>query len=125
MLNMLCLYLSFLNILRLLHHSLSGRKFLIQKINSKTRQSVKTLMEQSFQVHGPQLFNCMPAFIRKKSMSSVQEFKEALIQYITKVQTIQWLPGLSHPHVICSTRCHPIHWWTKSESFKQEGPGTV
>ena len=63
----------------------AGRKCSIPKINSKTRQCVKTLREQSFQVHGPQLFNCMPAFIRNKSKCSVQEFKEALDQYITQI----------------------------------------
>ena len=63
----------------------AGRKCSIPKINSKTRQSVKTLREQSFQVHGPQLFNCMPASIRNKSKCSVQEFKEALDQYITQI----------------------------------------
>ena len=80
------------------HYSLSeraGRKCSIQKINSKTRQSVKTLREQSNQIHGPQLFNCMPAFIRrKKSKSSVQEFKEALGQYITQIPDhpiVAWL----------------------------------
>ena len=72
----------------------AGRKCSIPKINSKTRQSVTTLRKQSFQVHGPQLFNCMPAFIRNKSKCSVQEFKEALDQYITQIpdqQKVGWL----------------------------------
>ena len=63
----------------------AGRKFSIPKINSKSRQSVNILREQSFQVHGSQLFNCMPAFIRNKSKCSVQEFNEALDQYNTQI----------------------------------------
>ena len=63
----------------------AGRKCNIPKIKTKTRQSVKTLREQSFQVHGPQLFNCLPLSIRNKTKCSVLEFKEVLDNYLTLI----------------------------------------
>ena len=71
-----------------IHESLSeraGRKCSIPKIKTKTRQSVKSLREQSFQVHGPQLFNCLPAYIRNKTKCGVLEFKELLDNFLTKI----------------------------------------
>ena len=63
----------------------AGRKCNIPKIKTKTRQSVKTLREQSFQVHGPQLYNCLPLSIRNKTKCSVLEFKEVLDNYLTLI----------------------------------------
>ena len=45
----------------------AGRQCSIPKVKSTTRQSLKTLRSQSFQVHGPQLFNALPLHIRNMS----------------------------------------------------------
>ena len=63
----------------------AGRKCTIPTVKSTTRQSVKTLRWQSFQVHGPQLFNSLPKYIRNMSKCGVLDFKEALDMYLTKI----------------------------------------
>ena len=41
-----------------------GRKCKVQNIKTGAKASAKALREQTFQVHGPQLFNCLPSFLR-------------------------------------------------------------
>ena len=42
------------------------------------RQAVKSLREQSFQMDGPKLFNCLPKYLRDIKISSKLDFKEQL-----------------------------------------------
>ena len=42
------------------------------------RQAVKSLREQSFQMSGPKLFNCLPKYLRDINKSSKLDFKEQL-----------------------------------------------
>ena len=72
----------------------SGRQCSIPPINNKSRQSIKTLRNQSFQVHGPQLFNCLPKHIREISKCSILDFKEKLDQYLTKIPDQPKVGGL-------------------------------
>ena len=72
----------------------TGRKCTIPIVKSTTRQSVKTLRWQSFQVHGPQLFNSLPIYIRNMTKCSVLEFKEALDNYLTKIPDQPKVGGL-------------------------------
>lgn len=72
----------------------AGRKCIIPIVKSTTRQSVKTLRWQSFQVHGPQLFNSLPIYIRNMTKCSVLEFKEALDNYLTKIPDQPKVGGL-------------------------------
>ena len=72
----------------------AGRKCSIPKIKSTTRQSVKTLRESSFQVHGPQLFNSLPKHLRNKTKCGVIEFKEDLDKYLTKIPDQPKVGGL-------------------------------
>ena len=51
----------------------------------KGSPAVRKLREQSFQVSGPKLFNCLTPSIRKISKVSVDEFKEKLDQYLSSV----------------------------------------
>ena len=46
---------------------------------------IRTLREGSFQVHGPKLFNCMPAKIRNIKKCSVAEFKAKLDVVLSRV----------------------------------------
>ena len=63
----------------------TGRKCTIPPVKSKTRQSLKSLRYQSFQVHGPQLFNSLPKFVRNTTKCGVEEFKEKLDQYLSNI----------------------------------------
>ena len=60
----------------------SGRKCLIPSLNTKSKQSVQTLKEQTFQVNGPQLFNTLPSSVRNTTKCSVDEFKMKLDKYL-------------------------------------------
>ena len=48
----------------------------------KGSQGVRSLRDQSFQVRGPRLFNCLPSNIRNTSRVSVLEFKEKLDKFL-------------------------------------------
>ena len=63
----------------------TGRKCTIPPVKSKTRQSLKSLRYQSFQVHGPQLFNSLPKYVRNTTKCGVEEFKEKLDQYLSNI----------------------------------------
>ena len=71
-----------------------GRMCSVPKIKSQTRHSVKTLRYQSFQVHGPQLFNTLPKYIRNMTKCGVPEFKEALDNFLTKIPDQPKVGGL-------------------------------
>ena len=53
--------------------------------NLKGSQSVKTLREQSFQVHGPRLFNSLPRYIRNLTKCGIDIFKEKLDLFLEKI----------------------------------------
>ena len=63
-----------------------GRKCKIPPLKLKERKK----REQSFQVAGPILFNCLPKEIRNKKGCGVEEFKENLDKFLlqTILQTI-------------------------------------
>ena len=71
-----------------------GRMCAVPKIKSQTRHSVKTLRYQSFQVHGPQLFNTLPKYIRNMTKCGVPDFKEALDNFLTKIPDQPKVGGL-------------------------------
>ena len=53
--------------------------------NLKGSQSVKTLREQSFQVHGPRLFNSLPRYIRNLTKCGIYIFKEKHDLFLEKI----------------------------------------
>ena len=55
-----------------------GRMCDIPQIKVNSRKAIQTLRENSFQVNGPRLFNCLPKKIRNKRRCSVEEFKAEL-----------------------------------------------
>ena len=55
----------------------------------KGSQEVRNLRDQSCQVRGPRLFNCLPRNIRDTTRVSVLEFKEILDQFLGLFQTRQ------------------------------------
>ena len=54
----------------------SGRKCSMPKVNNKSSVAVKTMKEQTFQVHGSQLFNALPAFLRKTTKCSIDDIPD-------------------------------------------------
>ena len=72
-----------------------GRKCHIPSINKKAKQSVKTLREQTFQVHGPQLFNALPKNIRNTTKCSVDDFKMKLDKFLESVPDEPNVGGLT------------------------------
>ena len=43
------------------------------------------MRNQSFQVAGPRLFNCLPKYLRNTKNCSIEEFKEKLDAFLTRV----------------------------------------
>ena len=71
-----------------------GRKCQIPKIQTQARKGVQNLREQSFQVNGPQLFNCLPATVRNMTKCTVEEFKAKLDTFLEKVPDEPSMRGL-------------------------------
>ena len=71
-----------------------GRKCHIPKIQTEARKGVQSLREQSFQVNGPKLFNCLPAAVRNMTKCTVEEFKSKLDTFLEKVPDEPSMRGL-------------------------------
>ena len=67
----------------------------IPKINTSARASIKTKKEQTFQVNGPQLFNCLPTYLKNTTKCSVEEFKLKLDKFLEKVPDEPNVKGLT------------------------------
>ena len=61
----------------------------------KGSSSIRKLREQSFQVNGPKLFNCLPPAIRKIIKVSVEQFKEKLDLFLTNIPDEPNVDGLT------------------------------
>ena len=72
-----------------------GRKCHIPSINKKAKLSVKTLREQTFQVHGPQLFNALPNSVRNTTKCSVDDFKMKLDKFLETIPDEPNVGGLT------------------------------
>ena len=62
-----------------------GRKCSIPNVNPQARASVKSMRHQTFQIHGPQLFNILPHEIRNITKCEIDEFKMKLDKYLELV----------------------------------------
>ena len=60
-----------------------GRECTIPQLKGK--QKYQSLRNQSFQVNGPRLFNCLPAGLRNTKKVSVPEFKEKLDKFLSQL----------------------------------------
>ena len=63
----------------------NGRMCKIPSISTKSRKSVQSIREQSFQVNGPQLFNSIPASIRNMTKCGIEDFKMKLDKFLENV----------------------------------------
>jgi hypothetical protein len=82
----------------------SGRLSRICKIPELTKKapaSIKTLRENSFQIHGPRLFNCHPVQIRNLKNCSVEEFKTDLDLVLEKVADEPKVSGSKYTPSAC------------------------
>ena len=62
-----------------------GRMCQLPKMSKVASQSVKTLREQSFQVHGCKLFNKLPAKIRNIKKGTICDFKDELDIFLSTI----------------------------------------
>ena len=67
------------------YHERLGRLCEIPQIVGNSKKSIQTLRENSYQVNGPRLFNCLPKQIRNKKGCSVDEFKADLDTFLEGV----------------------------------------
>ena len=72
-----------------------GRTCKIPSIKVGASASAKAIREQSFQVHGAQLFNSLPPFLRNMTKCSLDIFKEKLDKYLEIVPDEPSVAGLT------------------------------
>ena len=70
-----------------------GRLCMIPVLNKNAKPKVKSLRENSFQIVGPRLFNCLPPKIRNLTKCSIEEFKSKLDEYLACIPDEPKLPG--------------------------------
>ena len=61
-----------------------GRKCNIPKLQTQARKGVQSLREESFQVNGPQLPNCLPLEVRNMTYCTVDDLKAKLDTFFGK-----------------------------------------
>ena len=66
-----------------------GRECIVHVPRGKPR--IQTLRDQSFQVNGPRLFNCLPKNLRDMKRVTIDEFKEKLDNFLALMQINQRL----------------------------------
>ena len=62
-----------------------GRMCSLPPIAKQATQTIKSIREQSLQVHGAKLFNKLPCEIRNKRNCDIIDFKEDLDRFLTKI----------------------------------------
>ena len=62
----------------------NGRRCAVPATN-KGKASVQSMRNQSFQVAKPRLFNCLPKYLRNTRNCSIEDFKEKLDAFLTRV----------------------------------------
>ena len=55
-----------------------GRICEVPPVKTNSRRTIQTLRENSFQISGPKLFNCLPKKLRNKKGCSIDDFKTEL-----------------------------------------------
>ena len=71
-----------------------GRRCQLPQLKQKTRMSIQTMKENSFQTSGPKLFNSLPKGIRNMKKFTEDEFKEKLDEYLQKLPDQPKIDGL-------------------------------
>ena len=72
-----------------------GRKCTVPRLNTQSSASVQTMKFQTFQVHGPKLFNSIPAYLRNMTNCTVEEFKTKLDKFLETVPDEPSVRGLT------------------------------
>jgi hypothetical protein len=72
-----------------------GRRCVVPSMVTSATAAVKTKRDQTFQVHGPQLFNSLPPYLRKITKCPLEDFKAALDQHLEGVQDEPSMRGLT------------------------------
>ena len=75
------------------HSERRGRQVAIPPL--KGSPSIRKLREQSFQVNGPKLFNCLPPSIRDITKVTVDTFKEKLDKFLSNIPDEPNVEGLT------------------------------
>ena len=83
------------------NHGRLGRLCKIPELTKKAPASIKTLRENSFQIHGPRLFNCLPVQIRDLKNCSVEDFKTELDLVLSKVADEPKVSGSEYTPSAC------------------------
>ena len=89
-------------------HIRRGRNCHVPPVNTQAPASIQKLRYSSFPVHGPRLFNTLPASIRNKTGCTVEEFKRGLDKFLGTV-----------PDETADTRlyCYEESWVKQSHSY--------
>ena len=72
-----------------------GRMCNLPPISKHARQVVKSLREQTLQVHGSKLFNKLPCYLRDETNCSVEVFKENLDLFLKNIPDQPMVVGLT------------------------------
>ena len=70
-----------------------GRRAAVPRLLPGGRMAIQTLREQSFQINGTRLFNCLPRSVR--NISNQDDFKAALDQHLARVPDQPRMGGLA------------------------------
>ena len=76
-------------------HIRRGRVCIVPTVNSQTLDSVRSLYYTSLDIHGPRLFNSIPATIRNMTDCSVDTFKRCLDKYLGMVPDESHISGFT------------------------------
>ena len=68
----------------------------------KHKVSVKSMRDQTFQVHGSQVFNVLPSQIRNETGCSIDDFKRKLDKFLERVADEPDVRGLT-PEAVTPT----------------------
>ena len=72
-----------------------GRKCVIHQLNNNSPAAVQSMKDQTFQVHGPQLFNSLPVYLRNMTKCPIEDFKMKLDKFLQKVPDQPSVSGLT------------------------------
>ena len=74
-----------------------GKFIEVPKYKTKAPAAVRQAMEASLSVHGARMFNILPQYIRDCDVESVDQFKHALDDWLSKVPDQPTIPGRQRP----------------------------
>jgi hypothetical protein len=91
-----------------------GRKVKIPHLVPGGRHAVQTLREQSFQINGARLFNCLPKKIRNMKLNQ-DDFKEALDKYLGQIPDQQRVNNMvpTATHRLTGKQSNSLLAWIK------------